>query len=171
MQNLDIISINLWQILISLCNLLLLFLLLKKFLYQPVRRMMAARRAELDAQYAKAKEAEETAEENRRAWEEKMSGADAEAERVVKDATERANHRYEKIVADAKEKAGDILHDAQTGAELEYRKAQAGMREEIVDVSAALAEKLLRREINREDHRAMIDSVIAEMGEEHDGDQ
>ena len=40
MQNLDVISINLWQVLISLCNLLLLFLILKKFLYQPVRKLL-----------------------------------------------------------------------------------------------------------------------------------
>ena len=40
MPSLDVISINLWQILISLCNLLILFLILKKFLYKPVRRVM-----------------------------------------------------------------------------------------------------------------------------------
>ncbi len=33
MQSLDVISVNLWQILISLCNLLILYLILKQFLY------------------------------------------------------------------------------------------------------------------------------------------
>ena len=41
MQSLDVISVNIWQIVISLANLALLFLLLKKFLYQPVKRMLA----------------------------------------------------------------------------------------------------------------------------------
>ena len=33
-QSLDIISVNIWQILISLINLLILFLMLKKFLFK-----------------------------------------------------------------------------------------------------------------------------------------
>ena len=37
MNDLDIISINIWQIVISLLNLVLLFLILKKFLFKPVK--------------------------------------------------------------------------------------------------------------------------------------
>ena len=57
MQSLDIISVNLWQILISLANLTILFLLLKKFLYKPVTKMLVARRAEIDSQYSDAQNA------------------------------------------------------------------------------------------------------------------
>ena len=48
MQTLDVISVNIWQIVISLANLALLFLLLKKFLYQPVKRMLAKREEEMN---------------------------------------------------------------------------------------------------------------------------
>ena len=51
-QNLDIISVNIWQILISLINLLLLFLIIKKFLYKPVKKFIAQRKASVDLQYA-----------------------------------------------------------------------------------------------------------------------
>ena len=65
MQNLEIISVNLWQILISLCNLLIMFLLLKKFLYQPVKKAMAERQAAVDRQYAEADEAKRAADEDK----------------------------------------------------------------------------------------------------------
>ena len=42
MQSLDVISINLWQMLISLCNLVILYAILKKFLYKPVRKALEA---------------------------------------------------------------------------------------------------------------------------------
>ena len=45
---LDIISVNVVQILISLANLAILYALLKKFLYKPVKNVIAARKAELD---------------------------------------------------------------------------------------------------------------------------
>ena len=47
MQSLDVISINIWHILISLCNLILLFLVVKKFLFKPVKNLLASRQAEL----------------------------------------------------------------------------------------------------------------------------
>ena len=39
MQTLDVISVNLWQILASLLNLLILFLIVKHFLYKPVKTL------------------------------------------------------------------------------------------------------------------------------------
>ena len=57
MQSLGVISINLWQVLISLANLGILFLLVKKFLFQPVRKILAQRQAHVDQLYAEADEA------------------------------------------------------------------------------------------------------------------
>ena len=57
MQNLDVISVNIWQILISLANLTLLFLIIKKFLYKPVKKVLQQRRDEIDSQYTAAAEA------------------------------------------------------------------------------------------------------------------
>ena len=61
MQSLEVISANIWQIIISLCNLVILFLLLKKFLYKPVREMLAKRKALIDGVYADADKAKSEA--------------------------------------------------------------------------------------------------------------
>ena len=66
MQNLSVISINIWDVLISLCNLMLLTWVVKKFLFKRVQKVIADRRAAIDADYAQAKEAREHAEEDRR---------------------------------------------------------------------------------------------------------
>ena len=55
-QTLDIISVNIWQILISLANLLIMFLILKHFLFKPVMKMMAARQAQVEKIYDDANE-------------------------------------------------------------------------------------------------------------------
>ena len=80
MPTLDVISVNIWQILISLVNLLLLFLIVKKFLFRPVKQVLAQRQQALDDRYAAAEQANLAAVENKQAWEEKLSKADAEAE-------------------------------------------------------------------------------------------
>lgn len=167
MQTLEIISVNLWDILISLCNLLILYLILKKFLYKPVKKMLAARTAALNAQYEKASETEADALQLKAEWEEKMAGADAKANDILQRATENAQKRGDAIISESEDEAARILRRAEADAEAERRKAEAGIRKEIVDVSAALSEKMLAREINAEDHRVLIDQFLAEIG---DGD-
>ena len=168
MQTLDVISVNLWQILASLGNLCLLFWIIKKFLYKPVKNILAKRQSELDEQYATAAEAEAEAKASRTAWEEKLAGANAEADAILKKATETAAYRGEQIVAGAKEQADSIIRIAKTEAELEVKKAAEGVKREIVDLSGALTEKMLEREIKTEDHRALIDAFIEDIGDGND---
>ena len=164
-QTLDVISVNLWQILISLANLLLILLILKKFLWKPVQKVMKQRQDMVDKQFADAAAAEEKAEADKAEWAEKLATADDEAKARIAAADETARHHGERVVAEAKEKAQGILRQAEAEAELERQKATASIRDEIADVSAELAEKMLEREINAEDHRAMIASFLDRVGD------
>ncbi|MBE6787951.1 MAG: F0F1 ATP synthase subunit B [Ruminococcaceae bacterium] len=166
MQNLDIISVNLWQILISLANLTILFLLLKKFLYKPVTKMLEERRAQIDSQYADAENASNSAKAKEAELTERLSGAKVEAESIVKEAAEAARARGDKIVEDAKVSADGIIRQAELDAELQRKKATENIKEQIVEVSTALAEKMLEREINPDDHKALIDDFINKLGDE-----
>ncbi len=166
MQSLEVISVNLWQILISLANLLILFLIIKKFLFGPVKKLLAKRQEELDSRYRAADEAKTRAEADETFWNEKKAGAEAEADEILSRATENARLREEKILEDAKASADGIIRQAEAEAELERRKAEESIKREIVDVSSLLTEKLLNREIKLEDHRSMIDSVIDTIGED-----
>lgn len=166
MQTLEVISVNLWQILISLLNLLILFLLFKKYLFKPVMNMLAKRQSEIDARYEEADEAKRVAEEDKALWDEKIGTVKAEADDMIKKAQDSAKHQSETIVAKAKEQADSIVRQAETQAQLEMQKAQETIKQEIVEVSTALANKLLEREINADDHRDLIDSFIEKIGDE-----
>lgn len=166
MQNLDIISVNLWQILISLANLVILFLILKKFLYKPVTKMLEARRAEIDGQYADAENAKNSAEAKEAELTERLAGAKAEAEGIVKEAADIAKARGDKIVEEARATADGIIRQAEEDAELERKRVGETIKEQIVDVSTALAEKMLEREVNADDHKALIDDFISKIGDE-----
>ncbi|MBQ3554030.1 MAG: F0F1 ATP synthase subunit B [Clostridia bacterium] len=170
-QTLEIISVNLWNILISLANLALLFWLIKKFLYKPVLKMLAEREGAISKQYQKAEEAEQTALHLKSEWEEKMQTAEEEATAILDSATEKAQARSEKIVSEAREKAAHIVEQAESDATLEKKKAEADIKKEIVVISAALSEKLLKREIKENDHRELIHAFLAEIGEEHEGNE
>lgn len=171
MQSLDVISVNFWQIIISLANLAILFLILKKFLFRPVKRVLDERQESLDNKYLEADRSAAQAVESKLAWESRLRSAETEADAIIKSASDDAKLKVERIVAEARDKADSIIRQAQTEAELERRKADVVIKREIVDVSAALTEKILRREINTQDHRAMINAFIDEIGDNNDGNE
>ena len=168
MQNLDVISVNIWAIIASLCNLLILTLIVKKFLFKPVKKIIDTRRAAIDADYEQAAAARAEAEENRLNYEAAMAAAEQTSSQIIADATRVAEHRSSEIVAEAREKATELRRQAEADAILERKKAEDDIKREIADVSTQLTGKLLQREINEEDHRALIDSFLQEIGTDDD---
>ena len=171
MQNLNVISVNIWQILISLVNLLLLTLIVKKFLFKPVKKVMDQRKAAIDADYEQARTAREEAEESRQNYAAAMAAVRQTSDQLIAEATRAAVHRSSEIVEEARERATDIRRQAEADAVLERKKAEEDMRREIADVSTRLTGVLLKREINEEDHRALIDSFLQEIGTDDDDDE
>ena len=163
MQSLKVISVNIWMIIASLCNLLLLTWIVKKFLYKPVKKIMDARRAAIDADYEQAAAARAEAEEDRLNYQAAMAAAEQTSGQIIADATRMAEHRSNEIVAEAREKATELRRQAEADAILERKKAEDDMKREIADVSAQLTGKLLEREIRPEDHRELIDSFLQEL--------
>ena len=165
MQNLGVISVNIWAILASLANLLILTLIVKRFLFKPVKKIVDARRAAIDNEYAQAQEARDQAEESRQNYEAAMAAAKQTSDQIIADATRTAEHRSNEIVAEAREKATDIRRQAEADAVLERRKAEDDMKHEIAEVSTQLTGKLLQREINEDDHKKLIDSFLSDLGD------
>lgn len=165
MQTLPIISINIWEMLYALLNLLILYLLVKKFLYKPVKKMLANRQATIDKEYEDAKNAKEKAMSDQKTYEEKLSHAQSEADSLIQSAVSTAQKREHEILSEAKEKADGIRRQAEADAKLELKKAEQSIKEEIVSVGTMIAGKMLEREINAQDHKEMIDSFIDKIGE------
>jgi len=165
MQNLDIISINIWQVVISLANLVILFLILKKFLFEPVMKIKAQRENEIETQYKKAEKARKEADDLKAGWEDKITTADQKADEIISEAVERANERNEIMLYESREKADQIIRKAKADIERDRREARETIKKEIVDVSQVISEQIIGREINMDDHRDLIDDAIDKLGE------
>lgn len=168
MQNLDVISVNVWAIIASLCNLLIIAWIVKRFLFKPVKKIVDARRAAIDADYEQAAAARAEAEEDRKNYAAAMAAAEQTSGQIIADATRMAEHRSNEIVAEAREKATELRRQAEADAILERKKAEDDIKREIADVSTQLTGKLLQREINEEDHRNLIDSFLQEIATDDD---
>lgn len=165
-MNMEVISVNIWQMLVSLANLLILFLIFKKLLFKPVQNVLDKRRAAIEADFATADAAKQAALASKAEYEEKLSHAEHEASRVRKNASDEAKRHAQRIVAEAKENADGIVKAAEAQIELDKKRAQADMKREIAQVSTMIAEKLIGREVEDKDHEALIDSFINDIGDD-----
>ena len=166
-QNLDIISVNIWSILISLANLLIIFLLIKKFLFKPIEKILNERKSQVDEIYDEADKAKLQAEESLKTYTAKLEGAEAEAQMLIKNAVDKGNKLSEDIVADAHEQADSILEKAKKDIALERKRTVNELKDSISDISFDIAEKLIEREITKKDQDDLIDKFIKEMGDDN----
>ena len=160
-QTLDVISVNLWQILVSLCNLLIMFLILRRFLFEPVQRMLSERQQQVDDVYAAA-----DAGSMRTQYEHRLAQARDEADGIVRNATQTAQRRGEEIVNEASAQAAHLKQKAQQEIALERRQMLTDVRSEISDMAVSIASKVVEREINAADHASLVDEFIRNVGEE-----
>ena len=159
------VGVNFWTALFILLNTLIIFFVAKKFLFVPVMNIIESRQQEIDDMYAQAGNAKEEAEKLQSAYEEKLSQAAATSERLVKEATVRAQGREEEIIRQANERAEAIRAKASADIAQEKKKALNAAKDEISVIALAIAGKVVGRELDAQDQAKLVDSFIEELGE------
>ena len=159
------LSIDLGTILFTLANTLILFFGLKHFLFQPVQNILAQRQEAVDKSIKDAETAKERAEQAEAEYTEKLSAAKEETAAMMRTATRRAQQRSEEIVAAAKAEAAGIMKQNADELERERRKAESELRAEVSGLAVMVAEKVVGREINPDDHARLIDELIDSVGD------
>ena len=162
-EYLELISLNIWHIIATIANLLLLALIIKKLLFKPVKKVIAERKGQVEEIYRTAEEASAQAEQDRRLYSEKLAGAQNEADSIVKAATQRADRLGDEIIADAKAQAAAVKKKAEAEIEQEKKKAMNELKNEVAEISVQIAQSVVEREIKEDDHRELIDSFIEKL--------
>lgn len=149
----------------TLINTLILFLVLKHFLFKPVNKILDERKQNVEETYRQADEKLTEAARLESEYTEKLANAKAESAEIVKNATKRAQTRSDEIIAEAKSEASSIIVKANADIEKEKKRAVNQIKDEISDIALAVAEKVVEKEIDPKDHERLIESFISELGE------
>lgn len=165
MQSLDIISVNIWNILLSLANLLIIYLILKKFLFKPVQKVMNARREQVDKIYSEADETRNTANQMKQEYEQRLASARQEADTMIKTAAQTAQRRGDQIVSEAKSQASHVKQKAEEEIAQQKKQMLQDVRSEISGLAVDIASKVVEREINQKDYDGFVDDFIQNVGE------
>ncbi len=159
------LGVNPWTALFTLLNFLLVLYVGKRFLYGPVMKMIQDRQKEIDDMYAKADEAKSDAAKLRDTYQQQLSQAQSESDRIVREATLRAQNREEEILRKASAEADAIRDKAIADIAQEKKKAVNDAKNEISGLAMAIAGKVVERELTDADQSALIDRFIQDLGD------
>ena len=166
MQSLDIISVNIWSILISLANLLIIFLIRKKFLFKPVQRVMNTRQEQVDKIFSEADQSRDSANQMKQEYEQRLSSARQEADSMIKTAAQTAQRKSDQIISDAKTQASHVKQKAEEEIAQQKKQMLQDVRSEISELAVDIASKDVEREINQKDYEGFVDDFIKNVGEQ-----
>lgn len=162
---LDFFTIDLGTIIFTLCNTLILFLILRHFLFGRVNKVLEERQKTIATTYEEADKAKESALVLEADYTQKLLTAKEESAEIVRSATKKAQSRSDEIIFAAKDEASSLIVKANSDIEREKKRAVNQIKDEISDIAIAVASKVVEKEIKPEDNDRLIESFISTLGE------
>lgn len=161
----EFIGVNFWTALFVLLNTLVIYFVARKFLFNPVMKLIRERQQEIDDMYTKADQAKEQAALLRGEYEDKLTQAQATSERIVKEAVARGQSREEEILRRANAEANAIREKASADIAQEKKKALNEAKDEISILAVAIAGKVVGRALDQDDQDKLVDQFIEQLGD------
>ena len=159
------VGVNFFTMIAAWCNLLILFLFLKKLLFKPLKKMIDSRQKEIDDMYEDAEKSKSDAANIKTEYEKKLENANEESEEILKNAMRKAKLREEEILRDANEKAARTMERAYEQVELEKKRAINEVKDEVAEIALGIASAVIERDVKEDEHKAFIDGFIENMGD------
>lgn len=127
----------------TIINLIVLFLLLRHFLINPVSNIMEQRRKLIADGLQNAQDTQDEANRLKAEYEEALSGVKKESAEIVDKARIDARAEYDRIVGEAGAKAGNIIENAKENVRIEREQTMKELQSQIAGLAIASAEKIV----------------------------
>jgi len=157
-------EIDVSKLIATLINFLILFLILKHYLFKPVNNMIDKRQNEIVDKINKTDEDMKKAEALKNENDKILSGAKNDGINIVEGYKVKGEQLSSDIVKGARDEADTIIKRAKTEAERQTEKAADEMKNQIVDLAVLMSSKALGETIDEDQHRRLIKDFIVKVG-------
>ncbi|MDC7293938.1 MULTISPECIES: ATP synthase F0 subunit B [unclassified Butyrivibrio] len=158
------LSVNLWNVLWTVINLLILYFLIKKFLFKRVDEVLEKRQLEIEEASKEADMMIEEAKKTKAEYLQRIELADEEKEQILADIKKQGYDEYERIVNDARRKGEQIVTEAKHNAEVENERVKEVYAAQLADMVVEAASKIAATKHSTENDRELYDKFISEAG-------
>ena len=146
-------------------NLLVLYVLMKKFVFGRVTKIIDARQALLEEKKASVAKAQEEADRLKKEYQKSLENANETSVQILKEAKSRARAEYNKIMARAAADAEAIKAGAEKAIATEREKQIDELHVQIMDLAVEAAGRIMAEKSSPETDKALYDAFIKEAGD------
>ena len=144
----------------TIITFLILLVLLSKFAWKPLLHALEKRENEIARSLKDAEKARKELDRLTSEGDEIIAKARSEAQAIVGEGKKAADQLKESTLSKAKETAAANLDDAKEQIKMEKEKAIAEIKGEVVGLSLSIAEKLVKKNLNEEDNKSLINESL-----------
>jgi len=148
------------DVIISIINVVVLFILLRLILWKHVIRYLADRSERIKKQFDDAKDKEQHALTLLSQYDEKIENLKERDREMLLASKERASKEAEQILEKAHDNAAFMISDAESRIAMEKNQALEDAREEVTKLAADMASRILHREISVSDNESVVEEFF-----------
>lgn len=157
----DALGINLGYLLVQVFNFLILFVVLRKWVFVPIVNLLERRRATVEQGLQDAREAAEARANAEKEAEAILDKARQEAAKVVREASERAGVTAIDIKNEAERQSMHIREVAKQESDQAKVQALRDLRGQVAALAIAAAQKVVGEALDEKRQRALIDDFFS----------
>jgi len=162
----EALGLNIHNIIVQIFGFLVVFLILRKFLFVPLRQVAEARQREISSQLSAIEREKEEVETLKRDLEARLQGIFEERREILEKERERAKEMVQEMLNEARQEAERIREKAKKDIALEREKMLISLRETIADLVITATEKALRTTLDEAKQRELLAKLLEEIESE-----
>ncbi len=147
----------------TIATFLILVGLLAKFAWKPLLEALEQRQASIRQSLDDVRQAKQELERLHSESARMLSEARSQADAIITDTRADVNRFRDELKQKARDEAATIVKSAERQIELETARALQQIRHEAVDISVAIASKLLQRNVTRADNERLIEDTFRQI--------
>jgi F-type H+-transporting ATPase subunit b len=138
------------------------FLILRKLAFPRIAEALDKRRRAIDESIEAAARTKREADELLAEYRARLKEAREQADDIIARSRLAAESMQDESKADAKRYREDLMESTRRDIETETRRALDDIRKEVADLTVIATEKVMRKSLDDDDHRRLIEEALAE---------
>lgn len=159
------LDLDLWTVLWTGINLVVLYLLMRHFLFQPVTNLMEQRTKAIEEGIAQAQEAKQAAQTLQEQSEAQLAQVRGQADQIVAQAKQQGQREYDQIITSAQADAQAIRADAQQQVEAERRQMLQDAQQQVAALALLAAAKVSGHAMDQAGDQELVEDFLREAGD------
>jgi F-type H+-transporting ATPase subunit b len=147
----------------TIITFLVLLVVFNKLAWQPLKGVLKTREELIRKSLDDAQQAKQELQRLNVESQKILTDARQQADKILSETRSDANRLRDELKQKAQTEAAGVLKNAQRQIEMETARALQQIRTEAVDLSVALASKLLERNLTREDNERLIEETFKQI--------